>query len=129
MRLPSCLMLQVMVDELVGQIEAVKAEIAKVEADIEKVIERIDSRLEGPEMLAILVEREKGLRTREADLRGEKWFLLTAKLQPPGVVPLLFVFIVHAQPASLVAASSALCTRFCLLSLALASRCRIYMLG
>ena len=118
-----------MVHELDGQIEALEAKIAKVEAELEKVIERIDSRLDGPEMLAILVEREKGLRTREADLRGEKRFLLTAKLQRPGVVPLLFVFIVHAQPASLLAASSALCTRFCLLSLALASRYRIYMLG
>ena len=90
-----------MVVELDGQIEAVKAKIAKVEAEIEKVIERIDSRLDGPEMLAILVEREKGLRTREADLRGEKQLLLMAKLQAPGGVPLLCVFIVYALSCSI----------------------------
>ena len=124
-----------MADELDGQIKAVEAEIAEVKNEIKKVteqLERIVAQLADPklskEQWAILAEREKRLGTKEdrlrkekEDLRAEKQLLLTAKLQPPGVVPLLFVFIVHAQPASLLAASSALCTRFCLLSLALAA--------
>ena len=93
MRLPSCLR-QAMVHELEVQIEAVKAKIAKVEAEIEKVIERIDSRLDGPEMLAILVEREKGLRAEKVQLLANETLLLTAKPQPasqpasqPGALP------------------------------------------
>ena len=131
-----------MADELDVQIKAVEVKITKVEGEIDDVSEqlkRIVTRLDNPELRgeqrAELLEREKQLRAekdrlgkKEDRLRKEKELLLTAKQQPPGVVPLLFVFIVNAQLASLVAASSALCTRFCLLSLALASRYRIYIL-
>ena len=134
MRLPSCLR-QAMVHELDGQINVVKAEITKVEAEIDEVkgqLKLVDQQLEENERLGtkderlsmkgeqLLAEKDR-LGVKEDRLRAEKQLLLTAKLQPPGVVPLLFVFIVHAQLASLVAASSALCTRFCLLSLALAA--------
>ena len=134
MRLPACLR-QVMGDELDGQINAFEAEIAKVVREIEevkaelKIVVALLADLTLPaERRTELVAREQRLGKEKEDLRAEKQLLLTAKLLPPGVVPLLFVFIVHAQPASLLAASSALCTRFCLLSLALASRNRIYIL-
>ena len=133
MRLPACLR-QVMGDELDGQINVVEAEIAKVVREIEeveaelKVVVALLADLTLPaERRTELVAREQRLGKKEEQLRA-KDLLLTAKLQPPGVVPLLFVCIVHAQPVSLVAASSTLCTRFCLLSLALASRYRIYIL-
>ena len=135
----TCL-LQVMADKLDGQIKAVEVKITKVEGEIDEVKGQLKlvAQLEDPELREVqraelleekkrLGTKEEQLRAKEDRLRAEKQLLLTAK--PPGVVPLLFVFIVHAQPASLLAASSALCTRFCLLSLALASRYRIYMLG
>ena len=139
-RLPACLR-QAMVQELDGQIDLVAAEITKVGGEIDEVVGQLKlvDQLEDPELREVrraeLLEEKKRLgkekeqlRKEKEDLRAEKQLLLTAQLQPPGVVPLLFVFIVHAQPASLLAASSALCTRFCLLSLALASHYRIYIL-
>ena len=142
MCLPSCLR-QAMVHELDGLIDVVEGKITKVEGEIDEVkgqLKLVDQQLEENKRLGTKDERlstkeaqlrkeKEQLRKEKEDLRAEKQLLLTAKLLPPGVVPLLFVFIVHAQPASLLAASSTLCTRFCLLYLALASRCRIYMLG
>ena len=128
-----------MADELDGQIKAVEVKITKVEGEIDEVNEQLKlvAQQEDPELRKVrraeLLEEKKQLRAKEAqlrkekeDLRAEKQLLLTAKLLPPGVVPLLFVFIVNAQLASLVAARSALCTRFCLLFLALASLYRIF---
>ena len=109
------------------EIAEVKAEIAEVKVEIKEVTEqlkRIVTWLEGSELRgeprAELLEREKGLRaevqrlgkemerlgkemerlgTKEHDLREEKK-LLMAKQQPPGVVPLLFAFIVYALSCS-----------------------------
>ena len=126
MRLPSCLR-QAMGDELGGQVNVVEAEITKVVREIEevkaelKVVIALLADLTLPaERRTELVAGEQRLGKKEEQLRAQD-LLLTAKLQPPGVVPLRVVFIVHAQPASLLAAASALCTRFSLLSLALAA--------
>ena len=129
-----------MVHELDVQIDVVEGKITKVEGEIDEVkgqLKLVDQ-LEVPELREVrraelleemkrLGTKEEQLRKEKEDLRAKETLLLTAKLQPPGVVPLLFVFIVHAQPASLQAASSALCTRFCLLSLALAAIGFIYL--
>ena len=69
-----------MADELDGQIKAVEAKIAKVEGEIESVTEQLDDPNLSEAKLTVLAEREKGLRTREHDLREEKK-LLMAKLQ------------------------------------------------
>ena len=109
MRLPTSL-LQVMGDELDVQIKTVEAEITKVVREIEEVKEQLKpfvARLAGGglpgELRDELLEERKRLDTEKQrlgtkeELLRKKELLLTAKLLPPGVVPLLFVFIVYAS--------------------------------